>query len=84
MKLEYNGVEGRELALFTSYLHNRRQYTYINTKESATITCLPCSAVQGSKLCGLLYTLHTNEVPLLKELLKDNEILKTVGAHYYE
>ena len=48
MKLEYYGVEGRELALLTSYLHNRKQYTDINTNESVTITCLPCGVVQGS------------------------------------
>ena len=57
MKLEYYKVEGRELALFTSYLHNRKQYTDINTKESVTINCLPCRVVQGSKLSRLLYTI---------------------------
>ena len=54
MKLEYYRVEGQELASFTSYLQNRKQYTDINTKKSSTITCLPCGVVQGSKFSGLL------------------------------
>ena len=79
MKLEYYGVEGSELNLFRSYLDNRKQYTDINTKKSATITCLPCGVVQGSKLSGLLYTLYTNEVPLLQNILNNNEICETIG-----
>ena len=74
MKLEYYRVEGRELTLFTSYLHNRKQYTDINMKESDTITCLPCGVIQGSKPSGLLYTLYTNEVPLLQNIMEDKEI----------
>ena len=44
MKLEYYGVK-RKLAYFTSYLQNRKQYTDISTKRSATITCLLCGVV---------------------------------------
>ena len=79
MKLEFYGVEGTELNLFRSYLDCRKQYTDINTKKSETITCLPNGVVQGSKLSGLLYTLYTNEVPLLQNILKNKEVCETIG-----
>ena len=84
LKLEYYGLEGRELAFFTSYLQKRKQYTAINTKKSSTITCLPCEVIQGGKLSGLLYTIYTNEVLLLQEVMKNREICETIGADYYE
>ena len=83
-KLELYGVEGRELPLFSSYLHNRKRYTDINTKESAVITCLLCGVVQGSKLSSLLYTIYTNEVPLLQNIMKNREICEEIGVPFYE
>ena len=84
MNLEHYGVEGRELALLNSFLHDRRQYTDINLKESVTITCLPCGVVQGSTLSRVLCTLYTNVFPLLQEVIRDKEIYYTVGANHYE
>ena len=84
MKLQYYGVEGSELNLLKTYLSNRQQYTDINTKKSATINCLPCGVVQGSKLSGLLYTLYTNDVLLLQEILKNKNVCEIVGAEFQE
>ena len=47
------------------------------------IDCLDCGVIQGSKLSGLLYTICTNEVPILQEVLKDEEICNTIGAKHY-
>ena len=82
--MEYYGVTGIELELFKSYLSNRKQYADINTKKSDNIDCLDCGVIQGSKLSGLLYTIYTNEVLILQEVLKDEEICNTIGAKYYE
>ena len=40
--------------------------------------------VQGSKLSGLLYTIYTNEVPLLQNILTNQDVCNTVGAKFYE
>ena len=82
-KIEYYGVTGMELGLFKSYLSNRKQYADINTKKSDMIDCLDCGVIQGSKLSGLLYTIYTNEVPILQEVLKDEEICNTIGTKHY-
>ena len=83
-KLEYYGVTGKELELFRSYLKNRKHYADITTKKSAMIDYLDCGVVQGSKLSGLLYTIYTNEVPLLQNILTNQEVCDTVGTKYYE
>ena len=36
------------------------------------INSLPCSVVQGSKLSSLMYTIYTNKIPLLHQLLTDH------------
>ena len=82
-KLEYYGVTGTELELFKSYLSNRKQYADINTKKSDMIYCLDCGVIQGSKLSGLLYTIYTNEVSILHEVLENEEICETIGAKHY-
>ena len=82
-KLEYCGVSGTELELFKSYLSNRKQYADINTKKSEMIDCLDCGVIQGSNLSGLLYTIYTNEVPILHEILENEEVCKTIGAKHY-
>ena len=82
-KLEYYGVSGTELKLFKSYLSNRKQYADINTKKSEMIDCLDCGVIQGSKLSGLLYTIYTNDVPILHEILENEEVCNTIGAKHY-
>ena len=72
-KLEYYEITGNELKLFKSYLSNSKQYADINTCKSDMIDCLDCGVIQGSKLFGLLYTIYTNEVPILHEIL-ENEL----------
>ena len=39
--------------------------------------CPPCSVVQGSKLSAVLYTIYTNEIPLLHNLMT-KEIFHTL------
>ena len=68
-KLEHYGVRNMELNFFKSYLSNRKQYVELETFKSDVVNCLPCSCVQGSKFSGTLYTLYTNEVPLLYKLM---------------
>ena len=48
----------------------------MDTKRSDTYQLPPCSVVQGGKLSTTLYTLYTNEVPTLKEIMKDSTLLK--------
>ena len=44
-KINYYGVTGQELKLFTSFLTDRRQYVQIDTFTSRTNDSLPCSVV---------------------------------------
>ena len=68
-KLEYYGIQGSELAIFKSFLLERTQNVAIDTFKSETMDCPPCSVVQGSKLSAVLYTIYTNEIPLLHTLM---------------
>ena len=45
---------------------------------------LHCGVVQVSKLSGLLYTIYTNEVPILQNILTNQEVCNEIGAIYYE
>ena len=47
------------------------------------IDCIDCGVIQGHKLSGFFYTIYTNEVPILQEELKDEEIYETIGAKHY-
>ena len=80
-KLKYYGFSGLELKLMTSYLKNRQQYTDINFKKSETIRCLPCGVVQGSKLSGILYTIYTNEVPILHKILQNHNVCRIIPVN---
>ena len=79
-KLEYYGIRGPALEIFTSYLTERRQFVQIDTKRSRLRKSLDCSVIQGSKLSGLLYTLYTNEIPLLHTLM-NKEIYTQLTQH---
>ena len=48
------------------------------------IDCLDCGVIQGSKLSGLLYTIYTNEVPILHEILENEDVCKIIGAKHYQ
>ena len=74
--MQYYGIVGKELEFFKSYLSNRSQYVELDTKKSDIYQLPPCSVVQGSKLSTTLYTIYTNEVPALKELMTDAETLR--------
>ena len=52
-----------------SYLSDRRHYVQIYTFNSNITETEPCSVIQGGKLSGTLYSLYTNEVPILHKLL---------------
>ena len=58
--IEYYGIRGDALDIFTSYLTNRQQFVEIDTHRSQLRKSLNCSVIQGSKLSELLYTLYTN------------------------
>ena len=68
-KLEYYGIQGSELVIFKSFLSERTQYVAIDIFKSETMDCPPCSVVQGLKLSAVLYTIYTNEIPLLHTLM---------------
>ncbi len=68
-KLQHYGIRDNTLTLLTSYMTNRTQHVQIDTFDSTTLPSLQCSVVQGSKLSGTLYTLYTNEIPLLHKLM---------------
>ena len=80
-KLEYYGIRGNHLQLIKSYLSDRKQFVQLETYNSDIISALPCSCVQGSKLSSLLYTLYTNEVPLLYKLLDSKLYQKLTGKN---
>ena len=68
-KMEHYGIRGDTLTLFKSILTQRTQYVEVNTFKSSTQQSPQCSVLQGSKLSGTLYTLYTNEIPLLHKLM---------------
>ena len=70
-KLEHYGIRGKTLMLMKSYLTDRKQFAQLETFSSHLIDALPCSCVQGSKISSLLYTLYTNEIPLLYKMLNN-------------
>ena len=71
-KMEYYGIRGDALDIFTSYLTNRYQFVEIDIDKSELQQSLDCSIIQGGKLSGLLYTIYTNEIPLLHTLMNNN------------
>ena len=68
-KLHFYGIEDKELEIFKYFLSERTQYIQIDTFKSEAIDCPPCSVLQGSKLSTVLYTLYTNEIPLIHTLM---------------
>ena len=77
-KLEFYGVKGPELKLLESYLSNWQQFVEVDTFRSNLIKNLPCSCIQGSKLSGILYTIYTCEIPLVKNLMKNTPLYRAI------
>ena len=75
-KMDHYGIRGPELRLLSDYLTNRKQYVEVDTFRSETLNCPPCSVIQGGKLSGVLYTLYTNEIPLLFKLMNNDIFTK--------
>ena len=68
-KLNYYGVEGKELNLIKSFLTDRKQFVSIDTFNSQIIDSPACSVIQGSKLSALLYTIYINEVTDIHKII---------------
>ena len=79
-KLQFYGIQGAELAIFRSFLSDRTQFVQIDTFKSDIMDCPPCSVVQGSKLSAVLYTIYTNEIPLLHTLMSHEMFQKLTST----
>ena len=74
--MEFYGIKDGEKKFFESFLSERMQFVELNTKRSMMRQMPACSVIQGSRLSGFLYTVYTNEAPLVKELIKDEEAVR--------
>lgn len=61
MKLSYIGVKNEELKLFSSYLHQRKQYVS-NGKNVSSVLFNSRGIAQGSTLGPLLFTIYMNDI----------------------
>ena len=55
-------------------MSNRRQFVELDTFQSIVTNLLNCSVMQGSKLSALMYSIYTNEIPLLYKFMADDKL----------
>ena len=72
-KMEYYGIKDNELSIVKSFLRERSKIVEINKKRSPFKKSNACSVIQGSKLSSFLYIQYTNKIPLLRNMLDDEE-----------
>ena len=77
-RLDYYGVRGMELNILCNMMNNRRQFVELDTFQSTVTKSLNCSVMQGSKLSALLYSIYTNEIPMLCKVMTDDELYNKI------
>ena len=68
-KLAFNGIRGKSLDLFKSYLTSRKQYVEIDGKRSSS-TNIKTGVPQGSILGPLLFIIYINDLPMSSQLFE--------------
>ena len=77
-KLKFYGISNSASDLLESFLFNRRTFVEIQGYRSEEIQSSPCSVIQGSILSGFLYTLYSIEIPLIPNILKNQQLTETL------
>ena len=70
-KMEYYGICGKALNIMHSFFSDRKQYVSIDNMESE---------LKGRKMSSLLYILYTNKIPLLGNIITNNDIFSKVTS----
>jgi hypothetical protein len=64
-KMEHYGIRGCELEWFRSFFKDRLQCVQVGASRTPLSTVPPCSVIQGGVGSGILYTLYTNDLPMV-------------------